>query len=356
MSYAKAASSLSLSSVRQQFSCPVNIRVGLYGVGLPETGAGASRGRRRGARPAADAKTAISISPARPARRSCATITSTQTREGADIALLEPPALAARFPYLNVDGVALAAWGRRGEGWFDGYALMQAFRRKARSLGVVYREDEVVAVERQGRARDRREARERRARRLRRLRRCGGRLGRLEAGARASASKSPCARASAASSCSRPRSASPIVRSSSIRPASIFARRGEPISPAFRRPRRTTRIATISMSSGANSTRSSGPRWRTAFPLSRRCASRAPGPAITISTSSTTTPSSAAWPNTKTPISRRVFPGHGMQQSPAVGRGLAELIAHGRYVSLDLSDFAFARIAEGRPLIERNVI
>ena len=31
MSYAKAASALSLSSVRQQFSCPINIRVGLYG-------------------------------------------------------------------------------------------------------------------------------------------------------------------------------------------------------------------------------------------------------------------------------------------------------------------------------------
>ena len=30
--YAKAASALSLSSVRQQFSSPVNIRVGLYGV------------------------------------------------------------------------------------------------------------------------------------------------------------------------------------------------------------------------------------------------------------------------------------------------------------------------------------
>ncbi|MGL4974718.1 MAG: NAD(P)/FAD-dependent oxidoreductase, partial [Bosea sp. (in: a-proteobacteria)] len=50
------------------------------------------------------------------------------------------------------------------------------------------------------------------------------------------------------------------------------------------------------------------------------------------------------------------FSGHGLQQSPAVGRGLAELIAHGRYVTLDLADLGHARIVEQRPLLETNVI
>ena len=50
------------------------------------------------------------------------------------------------------------------------------------------------------------------------------------------------------------------------------------------------------------------------------------------------------------------FSGHGLQQSPAIGRGMAELIAHGEYRSLDLTPFRFERIAENAPFLEKAVI
>lgn len=50
------------------------------------------------------------------------------------------------------------------------------------------------------------------------------------------------------------------------------------------------------------------------------------------------------------------FSGHGFQQSPAMGRGVAEWISHGEYRSLDLSSFGYTRIEENEKFLETAVI
>jgi glycine/D-amino acid oxidase-like deaminating enzyme len=50
------------------------------------------------------------------------------------------------------------------------------------------------------------------------------------------------------------------------------------------------------------------------------------------------------------------FSGHGLQQSPAMGRGTAELIIHGGYRSLDLAPLHFDRVLAGQGILEKAII
>ncbi|MQB12308.1 FAD-binding oxidoreductase [Agrobacterium sp. ICMP 6402] len=149
-SYARSATALSSSSIRHQFSNPINVQISQFGtdfirdfrthvivdgdapeLGFHENGylflAGDEKGRAVLERNHA-----------------------TQVSCGAQVRLLEPDALGARFPWLNLEGLTLGSYGERGEGWFDSSGLMQGFRKKARSLGAEYIEDEVIAINRQG--------------------------------------------------------------------------------------------------------------------------------------------------------------------------------------------------------------
>ena len=50
------------------------------------------------------------------------------------------------------------------------------------------------------------------------------------------------------------------------------------------------------------------------------------------------------------------FSGHGLQQSPAMGRGTAEYLTYGEYRSLDMSLFNYERIETNSPIIEKAII
>ena len=50
------------------------------------------------------------------------------------------------------------------------------------------------------------------------------------------------------------------------------------------------------------------------------------------------------------------FSGHGMMHAPAAGRGLAELMVHGSYQTIDLARLSYARIERGEPYREAGIL
>ena len=50
------------------------------------------------------------------------------------------------------------------------------------------------------------------------------------------------------------------------------------------------------------------------------------------------------------------FSGHGIQQSPAVGNALSELLIDGKYSDIDLRRFGYERLIDNKPVREINVI
>lgn len=50
------------------------------------------------------------------------------------------------------------------------------------------------------------------------------------------------------------------------------------------------------------------------------------------------------------------FSGHGLQQSPAMGRGTAEWLTYGEYRALDMTPFSYNRIPDNKPILEKAVI
>jgi glycine/D-amino acid oxidase-like deaminating enzyme len=133
--YTRASSALSASSIRQQFSTAVNVRLSQHSLAFY---------RRIGAELALPGEPPTDIGLVERGYLYLVPEAGVDTlrrnhriqRElGADVALLDRAALAQRFPWLAVDDIALGSLGQSGEGWFDGWSVLQAFRRKAIACG-----------------------------------------------------------------------------------------------------------------------------------------------------------------------------------------------------------------------------
>ncbi len=148
--YSKSATALSSSSIRHQFSNSINVKISQFGTQFIKEFAETMQ--------VDDLKPDLCLR-----ENGYMFLAATEAQEnvlranhevqvscGADIVLLDPDELASAFPHLNTEDIRLASYGRSGEGWFSNTGLLDGFRRKAKQLGAEYIIDEVVELIRQG--------------------------------------------------------------------------------------------------------------------------------------------------------------------------------------------------------------
>nr|UOZ96577.1 FAD-dependent catabolic D-arginine dehydrogenase DauA [Cupriavidus sp.] len=143
--FQRASSSLSASSIRQQFSCPVNVQLSSFGISflrqagdlLATSGQIPDFGLHEGG------YLYLAQEHQEDALRR---LYEVQRGQGADLALLDKTALHARFPWLYSEDLAVGCLGLSGEGWFDGPALHQAFLAKAVAQGAQRLQAKVVGL------------------------------------------------------------------------------------------------------------------------------------------------------------------------------------------------------------------
>ncbi|MBY0463709.1 MAG: FAD-binding oxidoreductase [Burkholderiales bacterium] len=355
--YARASSALSASSIRQQFSTDINIQISAFGIDCL---------RQAGALLACNGDTPdiglheggylyLATQAGEDTLRGNHAL---QRQHGADVALLDVPALQARFPWLAVGDVALGSLGLSGEGWFDGYLLLTALRKKAQSQGVRYLADEAVGLD---------------------LTPHDG-IQHVQAVRLASGERLPC---SFAVNAGGPWAATianwvgidlPVVgkRRTVFNLSSPATLPGCPLlidpSGIWLRPEGSGFICGFAPPPEHDADFAPLEPEYHAFDdvIWPTLAERIPGfEALRMQ---------GAWagyyemntfdhnaliglhPRCDNLLFANGFSGHGLQQCPAVGRGLAEWLLTGRYQSLDLSPLSIQRWVDDRPLLESNVI
>ncbi len=351
--YAEAATPRSAGGIRQQFSTAENIRMSMFGAEFVRNVADhlSVEGERAELPFVQNGYLFLASDAGEEVLRQNHRL---QKELGADIAFLTPAALGARFPWLNVDDLAAGTLGLSNEGWTDPYGLLQAFRRKARSLGVTYVKDEVVGLDRAGA-------------RVSAVRLAEG--GEIACGTVVDAAGLHARNVAAMAGLELP-----------VRPRKrfvfVFDCR-EPIEKApllidpsgvYFRPEGASYICGVSPPEDADPDCLDfeidyGLFEETIWPT---LAQRVPAfEAIKLARAwaghydyNTLDQNAILGPHPELANFHVAagFSGHGLQQSPAVGRAIAELITFGGYRSIDLSRFGWERVLRNEPLFERNVV
>lgn len=150
--YSRASTPVSVGGIRYQFSNEENIRLSMFGMDFfdrIETELEVEGFDRPDVQRSRDGYLFLASSAGEPTLRDNYEL---QRSLGADVEFLTRGQLADRFPWINCEDLAAATLGVKGggEGWFDPWLLLTAFRRKAAAMGVHFIHASLTGVIRDG--------------------------------------------------------------------------------------------------------------------------------------------------------------------------------------------------------------
>lgn len=353
-SFAHASTALSVASVRQQFTTAVNVEISRFGVQfirnfaqeVGRAGGVGSLGLRENGY--------LFLSHSAEGRALLQQVAAMQRDHGAATEVLDPAAVQARFPWMQVDDITAGSFGSRDEGWFDNMGLLGGLRAAARAQGAEFVTDRATG-----------------------LTVTGGRITGVtleRRGAIACATVINAAGTRAAEVCRwagldlpvepRKRTVFVIDAPNARHPdAPLLVDKGY-----YLRPEQNHWItATVPDDDGPCAPDDFDPDlhlfedviWEQLY-------NRAPGfDAVKVVRHwvghyayNTLDQNAILGPHPDMPglFLMNGFSGHGLQQAPAVGRGIAEQVLTGGWQSLDLSDLSVERVLAGRPFAELAVV
>lgn len=354
-SYATSSTALSAASIRQQFSNPVNVEISRFGIefirdfknqigeagGIPDLGL-----KENGY---------LFLTRTESGRKTMEALAQMQRDHGAATEVLEPGQIARKFPWMNVDDIVAGSYGAVNEGWFDNMGLLQGFRNAARAQGAEFVKDRVISLEREG-----------------------GRIvaALLEKGGRV--------RADSFVNCAGTRAGS-LMRTAGLdlpvepRKRTVFVfdapKARHPDAPMiidhqgyYARPEHGQWI-------GAAVPAEDGPCDADDFDPDHDLFEEVIWPALYTRAEGFAETRVVRWwvghyayntldqnailgrhPLVDNLYLANGFSGHGLQQAPAVGRGIAEQILNGDWQSLDLSPLGVQRVLDNRPFAEAAIV
>ena len=354
-SFARASTALSVASIRSQFSTSVNVAISRYGidfikdfqghlghdVGVPSLGF-----KENGY---------LFLTHSDEGAGLLTELAEMQRGQGAATEVWTPVQTATRFPWLNTEDLTAASFGPRDEGWFDNMGLLSGFRAAAKAQGVSFVTDEAVGLDMTG--------------------------GRVTGVHLKKYGLAPCGQA---------------VNAAGTRAAVVAGWAGLdlPVEPRKRTvfvidaPNARHPDAPLLVDAGFYLRPEHGTQWITATvpDLDGPCDAtdfdpdlhlfedviweqlyhRAPGfDAVKVVRHwvghyayNTLDQNAILGPHPDVPnlFFMNGFSGHGLQQSPAIGRGIAEHMISGGWQSLDLSDLSIDRVIAGKPFLEKAVV